>query len=91
MAAVALELIAVELVHHLPPFSCALGRVTLDLASGMTETHLSPSFSRNSVSTVVLRAPRMAMHAAELTDATPSPHLRHVAPLGHQDGVAILA
>ena len=45
MAVVALELTAVELVHHLPPFSHALGRVTLDIASGIMETHLSSSFS----------------------------------------------
>ena len=76
MAAVALELAAVELVHHLPPFSHALGRVTLDLASGMTETNLSHRGT--------------AMHAVELTDATLSPHLRRVALLGHQDGVTIL-
>ena len=44
MAAVALELTAVELVHRLPPFSLALGRVTLDIASGMTETYLSLPF-----------------------------------------------
>ena len=83
MATVALELVAAELVHHLPPFSHALGRVTLCLASGLMETRLSPPFSRNNVSTTV--------HVAELTDATPSPHLRPIAPLGHQDGVAILA
>ena len=57
MAAVALELAAVELVHRLPPFSRALGRVTLGLASGMTETNLSPPFSQNSMSTAMLRAP----------------------------------
>ena len=90
MATVALELVAAELVNRLPPFSHALGRVTLDLASGMIETHLSQPSNRNSVSTAVLRAPRMAMHAAKLTDATPSPHLHRVASLGHQDGVAIL-
>jgi len=57
MAAVALELAAAKLVHRLPPFSHILGKVTLDLASGMMETHfLSPS-SQNSESTVVLRAP----------------------------------
>ena len=55
MAAVALDLAAVELVHRLPPFSRALGRVTLGLASGMMETRLSPPFSQNSVSTTVLR------------------------------------
>ena len=42
MAAMALELAAIELVRCLPPFSRALGRVTLGLTSGMTETHLSP-------------------------------------------------
>ena len=83
MAAVALELATADLVRCLPSFSHTLGQVTLNLASGMTETHLSPPFSRNSVSTVVLRAPRMAMHAAELTDATLSPHMCHVAPLDH--------
>ena len=57
MAAVALELAAAELVHRLPPFSHALGQVTLDLTSGMTNTHLSPLSSRNSVSTALLRAP----------------------------------
>ena len=57
MAVVALELTATELVHHLLPFSHALGQVTLDLANGMTETHLSPLSSQNSVSTAVLRAP----------------------------------
>ena len=57
MAAVALELAAAELVSHLPPFSHALGRVTLDLASGMMETHLSPPSSQNSMSTAVLRVP----------------------------------
>ena len=45
MAAVALELTAVELVHRLPPFLCALGRVTLGLANGMMETHLLSPFS----------------------------------------------
>ena len=78
MAAVALELTTIELVHHLTLFSRALGRVTLGLANGMMETLLSLPFCRNSVSTT------------KLTDATPSPHLRHVALLGHQDGVAIL-
>ena len=57
MATVALELAVVELVHRLPPFSHALGRVTLGLASGMTETRLLPLFSQNSMSTVVLYAP----------------------------------
>jgi len=56
MAAVALELAAVELVHRLPPFSRALGQVTLGLASGMMETRVLPPFSRNSMSTTVLRA-----------------------------------
>ena len=45
MATVALGLIATELVHRLPPFSRALGQVTLDLASGMMKTHLSLPFS----------------------------------------------
>ena len=49
----------------------------------MIEIRLSLPFSRNSVST--------AMHVAKLTDGTLSPHLHHVASLGHQDGVAILA
>ena len=53
MAAVALELAATELVHRLPPFSRVLGRVTLDLASGMMETHLSPPSSQNSESITV--------------------------------------
>ena len=57
MAAVAFELATAELVHRLPPFSHVLGRVTLDLASGMTETHLSPLSSQNSESTAALRAP----------------------------------
>jgi len=57
MATVALELAVTELVHRLPPFSRVLGRVTLYLASGMIESHLSPSSSQNSESTVVLRAP----------------------------------
>ena len=56
MAAVTLELATAELVNHLTPLSHALGLVTLDLASGMTETHLSPPFSQNSVSTAVLHA-----------------------------------
>ena len=55
MATAALELAAVELVHCLPPFSHALGEVTLGLASGMTETCLSPLFSQNNVGTAVLR------------------------------------
>jgi len=91
MAAVALELATIELVHRLPPFSCVLGRVTLDLASGMIETHLSLPSSWNSESTAMLHACRMAMHAAKLTDVTSSPHLHRLASLGHQDGVAILA
>ena len=45
MATVALELVAAELVNRLPPFSHALGRVTLDLASGTIETHLLLPFS----------------------------------------------
>jgi len=45
MAVVALELAAAELVHRLTPFSRALGRVTLGLASGMMETYLLPPFS----------------------------------------------
>ena len=49
MAAVALELVAAELVHRLLPFSLVLGQVTLDLASGMMETHLSPPSSQNRV------------------------------------------
>ena len=57
MAAVALELAVTELVHRLPLFSRILGQVTLDLGNGMMETHLLPPFSRNSVSTAVLRAP----------------------------------
>jgi len=57
MAAVALKLAAIELVRRLPPFSRALGRVTLGLASGMMKTCLSPAFSQNSVSITVLRAP----------------------------------
>ena len=56
MAAAALELAVAELVHRLAPFSRVLGRVTLGLASGMMETHLSPPSSRNSESTAVLRA-----------------------------------
>ena len=42
---VALKIIVVVLVHRIPLSSCALGRITLDLASGMTETHLSLLFS----------------------------------------------
>ena len=57
MAVVALELTTFELVHRLPPLSHILGRVTLDLASAMTETHLLPPSSRNSESTTVLRVP----------------------------------
>jgi len=57
MADVALELAAAELVHRLPPFSRVLGRVTLDIASGMMETHILPPSSRNSESTAMLRAP----------------------------------
>ena len=57
MATVVLELVAAELVHRLPPFSHALCRVTLDLASGITETRLLPPSSQNSLSTAVLRAP----------------------------------
>ena len=57
MAAMALELAAAELVHRLPHFSRVLGRVTLDLASGMMETHLSPLFSQNSEITAMLCAP----------------------------------
>ena len=86
----ALELAVAELVHRLPPFSHVLGQVTLDLASGMVETHLSPPSSQNSESTAVLRAPPHGHACAKLTDATSSPHLHHVASLGHQDGVAIL-
>ena len=56
MAAVALELTAAELVHRLPPFSHVFGRVTQDLASGITETHLLLPSSQNSESTAVLRA-----------------------------------
>ena len=57
MAAVALDLAAVELVHRLPPFSHVLGRVTLELDSGMTNTHHLPPSSQNSESTAMLRAP----------------------------------
>ena len=57
MDAVALELATAKQVHRLPPFSHALGQVTLDLASGMMETHLLLLSSRNSESTVVLCAP----------------------------------
>ena len=41
VANVAFELIAVELVNHIPPSSCIFGRVTLGLVNGMMET--SPS------------------------------------------------
>ena len=57
MAAMALKLAAAELVHCLPPFSHALGQVTLGLTSGMMETRLSSMFSQNRVSTAMLHAP----------------------------------
>ena len=44
IAIMVLELIAVELVDHVPPSSSILGRVTLGLVIGMMETSLpSPS------------------------------------------------
>ena len=57
IAVVALELVAVELVDHVPLYSHTFGRVTLGLANGMMETSLpSPSY-QNMESTAVLRAP----------------------------------
>ena len=83
MATVALELAAAELVHRIPLLSRVLGRVTLDLASGMMETQFCRYLAR------MVRAPlcsvcrRLAMHATKLIDATSSPHLHHVASLAH--------
>ena len=57
MAVMALNLAATKLIRRLPPFSHAIGRVTLGLTSGMMETHLLPPFSQNSESTTVLHAP----------------------------------
>ena len=38
IAVMALELIAIELINHIPPSSCIFGRVTLGLVNGMMET-----------------------------------------------------
>jgi len=73
MDAVALELATAKQVHRLPPFSHALGQVTLDIASGMTETHLLPLFSQNSMSTTVL-------HELPHGHARGQAHRRHLEP-----------
>ena len=57
IAVVALKLVAVELVNRIPPSSSVIGRVTLDLVNGMTETSLPPPSCRNGENTAMLRAP----------------------------------
>ena len=86
----ALELATIELVWCLAPFSRALGRVTLGLASGMMDTRLLPPFSQNSMSTAVLCTPPHGHAHGRAHRRHPEPSPAPYALLGHQDGVAIL-
>ena len=78
IAVVALELVAVELVEHVPLSSHTFGMVTLGLDNGMMQTSLPLPSHQNRESTAVLRA---SPHGHAHGQSSPSHH-RNPSDLG---------